>query len=500
MSELATTTTSAERPTELLAELLRPRVSTDAWLLTLCGVLAMVAAVVAIRDQRLVLLDDAAITFRYADRIAGGQGFTYNPGDRTNGASAPLYMLLLAFAHRLGTDIEACARVIGVLAYSGSVALVGYMCGRLRGPIAGALAGLLLIGSVAFRGEALTGMESGFATLLGLLVILFLMEQRPTLAGVALGLAVVNKLDAGLLAVAVLVAFLLVDRRPPWRTGWTAVAVAAPWLLFSTLYFGSPIPHSATQKLSEDVLANTQTPFDRTWVLDLLTQDRMRFLILVAALTSSLVALLAVRRSTTIDRPTSMVMLVAGGWCALHGVAFSLIDLGDAYPWYTAVLYPPLVLAAVLGLFLPWAHIVPVPMRRPALGVVAAIAVGFALIRWHGEGVRQTAQVMRSGHEVIDFELFEQSRQEAGLVVSELARPGDVLTTCFGWPAYEAALTTIDELCPLSTRHEVGEPDWWVLTEVDGRDDFEEPYGAERVVGIESPTATSWVFKRRDRG
>jgi hypothetical protein len=107
---------------------------------------------------------------------------------------------------------------------------------------------------------------------------------------------------------------------------------------------------------------------------------------------------------------------------------------------------------------------------------------------------------VRSGHQVIDFELLEQSRQEAGLVVSELAEPGDVLTTCFGWPAYEAAQTTIDELCPLSTRDEVGEPDWWVLTEIEGRADFEEPYGAERVVGIESPTATSWVFKGSDLG
>lgn len=495
MPERATTTTSAEASPGPLRELLRPRAAADPWLLALCGLLAAVAAVVAIRDQRLVLLDDAAITFRYADRIAGGEGFTYNPGDRTNGASAPLYTLLLAFGHRLGADLEAFARVIGVVAYSGCVALVGYMSGRLRGLVAGSLAGLLLLTSLAFREQALTGMESGFAALLGLLVILLLMEDRPTLAGVALGLAVVNKLDAGLLALAVLVAFLIVDRRPPWRTGWTALAVAAPWFLFSTIYFGSPIPHSASQKLSEDVLANTQTPFDRTWVLDLLTQDRMRLLILIAVLTTALVAVLAIRRSALVDRSTSLVMVVAGGWFALHGAAFSLVDLGDAYPWYTAVLYPALVLTAVLGLFLPWAAIVPAPLRRPALGVVAAAVVALALVRWHGEGLRQTAAVVRSGHTVIDFERFERSRQEAGAIVGEVAEPGDVLTTCFGWPAYEAAQTTIDELCPLSTRDEVGEPDWWVLTEIDGRDDFEEPFGAERVVGVESPTATSWVYR-----
>jgi hypothetical protein len=474
---------------------LQPRRTADPWLLGLCAATALVAAIVAIRDQRLVLLDDAAITFRYADRIAGGEGFTYNPGDRTNGASAPLYTLVLASVHLVGADLEAAARVIGAMAYSASISVVAFVVGRLRGLAAGSLAAALLLASVAYREQALTGMESAVAALLGLLVILLLMQDRPTLAGVALGLAVVNKVDAGLLALAVVAAFLIVDRRPPWRVGWTALAVAAPWFLFSTLYFGSPIPHSASQKLAEDRLANTQTSFDRTWVLDLLTIDRMRLLLLVAAATTTLVAVLALRRSEIVDRSLSMTMLAAGGWFALHVAAFSLVDLGDAYPWYTTVLYPPLVLTAVLGIFLPWPSIVPAPLRRPALGVAAAAVVALALVRWHGESVRQTATVVRSGHQVIDFERFERSRQEAGQVVGEMAAPGDVLTTCFGWPAYEAPQTVIDELCPLSTRDEVGEPDWWVLTEIEGRDDFEEPSGAEQVVGIESPTATSWVYR-----
>lgn len=495
MPELAPTTTSDGRPAKLLAELLRPRQAVDPWILSTCVLLAAIAAVVAIRDQRLVLLDDAAITFRYADRIAGGQGFTYNPGDRTNGASAPLYTLLLAGGHRLGADLEAFARAIGVFAYSGSVALVCYMSGLLRGLIAGALAGFLLVGSVAFRGEALTGMESGFAALLGLLVILFLMEDRPTLAGVALGLAVVNKLDAGLLAVAIVLAFLLVDRRPPWRTGWTALAVAAPWFLFSTLYFGSPLPHSATQKLDDEALTNTGTTFDRTWLLDLLAHDRMRLLLLIASVTVPLVGWLSLRRSPMLSRPAALTTLIAGGWFALHLVAFSLVDLGDVYSWYAAVLFPPLVLTAVLGLFLPWSSIVPARLRRPAIGAAAAVAIGFALVRWNGEGIRHASYVVRNGHFVTDFELFEATRQDAGTLVGDLAAPGDVLSTCFGWPAYEASQTTIDELCPLSTRRDVGAPTWWVLTEIDGYEDFEAPTGAQRVVGIPSPTATSWVFR-----
>ena len=49
----------------------------------------LVGLVLGIRDIQVVLVDDAAITLRYAARIAGGDGWTYNNGDRTNGASAP---------------------------------------------------------------------------------------------------------------------------------------------------------------------------------------------------------------------------------------------------------------------------------------------------------------------------------------------------------------------------------------------------------------------------
>lgn len=60
--------------------------------------------------MRAVLYDDAAITLRYAWRIAHGDGFTYNPGDRTDGASAPLYTLVLAFINLCGGGLVGAAK------------------------------------------------------------------------------------------------------------------------------------------------------------------------------------------------------------------------------------------------------------------------------------------------------------------------------------------------------------------------------------------------------
>ncbi len=54
----------------------------------------------------------------------------------------------------------------------------------------------------------------------------------------------------GLLLFGLLAAALAVQqKRVPWRDVGVAVVIGAPWLLFSTVYFGSPIPTSLTAKL-----------------------------------------------------------------------------------------------------------------------------------------------------------------------------------------------------------------------------------------------------------
>ncbi len=41
------------------------------------------------------IVDDAYITFRYARNMAEGKGLVYNPGERIQGSSTPLFLMLL---------------------------------------------------------------------------------------------------------------------------------------------------------------------------------------------------------------------------------------------------------------------------------------------------------------------------------------------------------------------------------------------------------------------
>src|SRR6266540_3239895 len=65
--------------------------------------------------SRVITLDDAYITFRYARHLAEGYGLgAWNhTGEHVEGYSSLLWMLLLAGAARLGVDVRLASKVLG---------------------------------------------------------------------------------------------------------------------------------------------------------------------------------------------------------------------------------------------------------------------------------------------------------------------------------------------------------------------------------------------------
>ena len=65
-----------------------------------------VAAGVAAAAARAWVCDDAFISFRYALNLVRGQGLVFNPGERVEGYSNPLWTILMAVGLALGRDLE----------------------------------------------------------------------------------------------------------------------------------------------------------------------------------------------------------------------------------------------------------------------------------------------------------------------------------------------------------------------------------------------------------
>jgi len=198
-----------------------------------------------------VSLEDAYITFRYARNIAQGSGFVYNVGERVLGTTTPLQTLLLAALGPLfGPDtIPTIAAVLmpafgiaaGVLAYT---ALTGLGISR-----AGAAAGILLfyLHPLAIR-TSLGGMETPLVLFLMALSLHFLSRKQSVPATIAVALLVLCRVD-GLIWAGLVVGVALLSRyRRPLKQAGGFLAVLLPWLVFASLYFGSPLPTSMLAK------------------------------------------------------------------------------------------------------------------------------------------------------------------------------------------------------------------------------------------------------------
>ena len=122
--------------------------------LTLCWVL------------RGFLTDDAWITVRYAENLAGGDGFVWNPGGpRAEGFSNPLLVGLEALAAALGGSAPTTARVLGVLGGVACVVLVHARGRHVVGERAAAIGALLTACTVPFAVWAVGGLETSLVAL-----------------------------------------------------------------------------------------------------------------------------------------------------------------------------------------------------------------------------------------------------------------------------------------------------------------------------------------------
>ncbi len=196
--------------------------------------------------------EDFLITLRYAENLAGGHGFAYNPGERVLGTTTPLYTLLLALAAWLRFDAALVGKACSILADGLTCYLLARLLARreIRQPVAGLFAALLYALSSTPVNISIGGMETALVTCAGLAAIHAYVAGRRRVLCVLGAVLFLLRID-GLLLFALLVLPLAVrQRRWPWRDLTLGLALALPWLIFAQAYFGSPIPTSLIAKLT----------------------------------------------------------------------------------------------------------------------------------------------------------------------------------------------------------------------------------------------------------
>lgn len=204
----------------------------------------LVGTVIAQRGE--VGLDDVFITYRYAQNLAEGHGFVFNPGERVFGTTAPGFGLLLAGLHKVtGIPIP----WLGALCTGLSALVLGlalFANARKEGHGLEALGGALLLATTSYLWIH-AGSEIPFA--LALLVLAGLAVERwPLAAGVVAGFAVWCRPDALLGAGVVGLLEWRARRRLPWAYGLVVGGVVAAGLALAWSWFGVPLPSTLEAK------------------------------------------------------------------------------------------------------------------------------------------------------------------------------------------------------------------------------------------------------------
>ncbi len=219
------------------------------------------------------LCDDAYISFRYARNLAEHGALEYNLGERVEGYTNFLWVLVLALGAQLGAPPEALAPWLTQLgALAGAAALVVLIRG-LRGASApwtalDLLPALLLAAAPEYVVWAQGGLETSWAAALVLAAMAALTLGRWRAAGIAAALAGLTRLDA-LLPLGVFVLTWAIghvlrgsrDRLPrpgeALRAGLWAALPLLGHLAFRALYYGELLPNTWAIKRHGALLRGT---------------------------------------------------------------------------------------------------------------------------------------------------------------------------------------------------------------------------------------------------
>ncbi|MCC6905927.1 MAG: hypothetical protein IT326_08805, partial [Anaerolineae bacterium] len=291
--------------------------------------------------------EDVFITYVFSRNIAHGLGFVFNPGERVQGSTTPLYALLMSGVYHLTPDLLHAGNTLSavfLLAACGFAALLTrpVLSGFGRGAIV-----LLLITSplvyVSF------GMETLLYVMLLLLALWMWSSGRRAPAMVAAAALTWTRADGAVLGAAFGLAALW-EIVEAWqrkdtasvrglltdglRLGVVYLAVALPWFIFAWAYFGSPLPQTfaVKQGLFEGIAYLTQGW--RHWGV---FYSNNPLSLLAAPL--ALVGALKLARTPGM-RPTALwPWLYAAGYTALNATEF----------WYYTPAVAGLIVLAVVG-------------------------------------------------------------------------------------------------------------------------------------------------------
>lgn len=239
---------------------------------SLLGV-AWVVATLSVLVTLDFIKDDAYISFRYAHNMVVGDGMTFNAGDKLEGFTNFLWVLVMVPFEALGMDLFQVCEVLGGIL----VLLMVWDVTRVHALVTGRgkwgswlWPGMLLAASSNTALWATSGMEQPIAMWLPLAGAFVLwkgwhggderQQKWAIISGILLGLGCMARPEGHLIATLLGVPLLweAIKKRKIDRFSWmwaaSLLAVTAPYHLFRYVYFGTIVPNTYYVKTASSSL------------------------------------------------------------------------------------------------------------------------------------------------------------------------------------------------------------------------------------------------------
>jgi hypothetical protein len=349
-------------------------------------------------------------------------------------------------------------------------------------PTVFALAYLALDQNQVFFGMA--GMETQIAVAVLLGGIYYVLVEDFPKAGVALGLALLARPDFVLWLVPAYAFLLVRDWRRALRAGAISAAVVAPWVIFTTIYFGSPIPNTITAKSLSfapvlpglthpgawiDFLGHQLSASAHSWTLfapfyDAFFVTHAPLAYGVAKAIAFLVAALAIAGAVSTVRRASWLPAIA---CLVLFLAYKIIFLVVGYnEWYGPPATALLILMAAIGLDRVCGWLAAISRGRLRAAEVALVPAVLLAIVYAMALPYRTAVEAQIQHNIED-----KVRQPLSTYLGQVVKPGQSLSsesagyvgydtngTLYDFPGLESK-TVVDAFRKAKAEHAPGVPD-----------------------------------------
>lgn len=330
-------------------------------------------------------VDDAFITFRYAQNLVAGNGLVYNPGELVLGTTTPLYAVLIAAIGSITGGIQApypeIAVVISAMADALSCLIIIRLSTNLGYRRAGIAAALIWAAAPMSVTFAIGGMETSLFILLMLGTFYMHSNNQPVLAAFIGSLCLLTRPDALLFLLPLGLErtyryFRSRKRYLPFTEIASFLTPVIIWMAISWLYYGDPLPRSMAAKAAAyllppeagvvRLLQHYATPFFSHLVLG-------SFSIAIGIILFPTLFMIGWRRILR-ERPYIWPLAI---YPILYLLAFSIAN-PLIFRWYLAPPLPMYFLGIFIGI-----ELFGRDLRSPLpLAICAALAFGLTLNGW----------------------------------------------------------------------------------------------------------------------